>query len=87
MNEYTKGEWKVKGGPHQYMIVGKDDGDLIADCYNNLEEAQLIASAPDLYEALRTIIEALHSNEVARAYRVAESNGIQALAKAEGNNV
>ena len=51
----------------------------------NPDNPQAVAgSISDTYQALRTIYEAVHAGEIARAIRVASSNGIQALAKAEG---
>ena len=46
-------EWKVTGGAHAYMVMDNKTGGLVADCYDNLKEARLIAAAPDLYEALK----------------------------------
>lgn len=79
---YTKGEWKTyKNALGQWAV--STDNEPIAQVGRHYN-AQLIAAAPDLYEALRTIVEALHANEIARAVRVAESNGVSELAKAEG---
>ncbi len=54
----------------------------------SLEVAEEIVKAcnsyQDMYETLRTIVEALHAKEFDRASRVAGVNGVKAIAKAEG---
>ena len=62
MNQHTKGEWKVEESNREtvlgdvlYYIEANDD--VVAHEIESLANAQLIASAPDLYEALKGIIE------------------------------
>jgi len=78
---YTKGKWKVdkQGRDYPNMVIEPTSGRVIADCYDSEANAHLIASAPDMYEALR---------EICRRY---DEDGIldisparKALAKAEG---
>ncbi len=89
--EYTKGEWKVRSG---FKVTAGEEQTWVADCYPYHEKhprprvieaeanAHLIASAPDLYEALR---------EAQITLRVLQPSGSavlreidKALAKAEG---
>ena len=46
----------------------------------------LCKAAPDMYEALRTIVEAHANKEPARAWRIADTLAKQVLAKASGVN-
>ena len=97
MNNYTQGEWKVT---HEDNIMYGEsfwvvcDGSTIAEikdwgAYREKDNAQLIASAPDLYEALtltrnnlQTLSDAaLHYKRTFRANLKVLN---QALAKAEG---
>ena len=51
----------------------------------NPDNPQAVAeSIKDMYEALRTICEAIRAGEIARAGRVVNTNGIIALSKADG---
>lgn len=73
--EYTKGEWKAEYYNHEndegYFILAQEDEHtqgLIADCPPHTDSphigkanAQLISAAPELYEALKTI---LRNNEL-----------------------
>jgi len=96
---YTKGEWKAEhiGNEGKYVIHTGDLSLPFAYTFPNRyrnpqvpsEEAEananLIAPAPDLYEALKELMEALEqfgspSNEIRVAYNLAKP----ALAKAEG---
>ena len=60
--EYTKDDWEaVKSPAGDWVIQGKNTGILIcreARHYN----AHLIAAAPDLYEALRLVLNDLWAN-------------------------
>ena len=87
--EYTKGEWKVEGDC--YIVAGEEHKhSLICDlatANNDYEaNAQLIASAPDLYRACKRAEQMLQypqalSNE-AKNYELEDLR--KALAKAEG---
>lgn len=85
MNNYTKGEWKT--GRLKGAI--ECNGNLLAACFTENDEenqanAQLIASAPDLYEALKALANTIMRNGTATKNREEVLNGIKALAKAEG---
>ena len=58
MGNYTKGEWKIEypanDGIRARIIVG-ENGSVIATV-NDEANAQLIASAPDLHEALKELL-------------------------------
>ena len=91
---YTKGQWKaeLQGNLLQWQI--KTDKENIAATNQTIvtdegvreieANAQLIAAAPDMYEALKTICEAFMCGEFDNAMRIAGTNGQQALSKAEG---
>ena len=53
--EYTKGEWKIGNDAEPIIILG-DNGIHIAKVYQKAN-AQLIASALDLYEFVKAIAE------------------------------
>lgn len=90
--EYTKGEWKAeqyrvrafKDKLRERWYVVASDGTVIAE---NLTEAnaQLIASAPNLYEALRAVADERYILCGDDRHEVAiREQAEQALAKAEG---
>jgi len=78
---YTKGEWRQWSSMNGHHIWCNNTH--IADVDSGKADAQLIASAPDLYEACK---------EVAKAYKCSPTSMqplfwlrcVQALAKAEG---
>ena len=79
--EYTKGEWKLHP---KHAWVMDDNGSVIANCtgHKNPEaNANLVAAAPDLYEALKAMYEMCNIMPDDTDYRVAAR---KALAKAEG---
>jgi len=86
---YTKGEWKaVEHG--QQLKIKANGKDIATVAFTESEaedkaDAQLIESAPDLYEALKGLMEALEKcgsehSDVRVAYNLAKP----ALAKVEG---
>ncbi len=84
----TKGEWYAKKLPRkigfaEYEICYSSDGECIADIVYTKEDAELIASAPDLAEALNEMIfmfdRGLHPNSIG-ASQIEKSK--QALIKA-----
>ncbi len=86
---YTPGEWRAKATDEGHWLIVCNKG-LIADVYNHIEgyeaNAQLIAAAPDMYEALKAIIE---NRDVTRDHHVnkffeAGQKVARAVAKAEG---
>lgn len=100
--EYTKGEWEVtKWASHPNIHVSVEDGKgfrFIANCGNPKDDtlptnpdaeanAHLIAAAPDMYEALKELIDHMTMTKgafarptLADVKRMAD----KALAKAEG---
>lgn len=78
MNNYTKGEWKTyKNALGQWAI--STDTEPIAQVERHYN-AQLIASAPDLYEACKLALHYIGTSQDKKARVIVE----QALAKAEG---
>jgi len=78
---YTKGEWKVTGtGIGDYFI------EPLMARVPRINDAQLIASAPDLYEALKAVDDYLSAPypENMKLKQIAADKLISALAKAEG---
>ncbi len=84
MNEYTKGEWKANKNWMGTYTIHTDDAH-IADVDRHFN-AQLIASAPDLYEALKYAYEWRwkQTMECGDIYDEVGLKLISALAKAEG---
>jgi len=84
---YTKGEWRIHNLDdfNGYDIETKSGisiGSIIGKREQDLANAHLIAASPDLYEALKALVE-YQSNYGGVAPNLA--NAIKALAKAEGN--
>ncbi len=52
MSKFTKGTWEVEiiYGDH-YTVFANEH--LVADCFSNEANAQLIAAAPEMYELLK----------------------------------
>lgn len=58
---YTPGPWKIRRSPwhskkHRYVQIGKEEN--YTTCELLPEDARLISAAPDLYEALKEIVDA-----------------------------
>ena len=94
--EYTKGKWEVGsdswdtyiGTGTQYLAKIINSGSLTD---NEVQaNAHLIAAAPEMYEALKLLIERMNSDMVGSEYGVALTLprvwAERALAKAEGKN-
>ena len=91
---YTKGEWKayLVEKPNKWMVCsGKDGIDGIAKMVDSNQEANanLIAAAPDMYEALRLTRDNLQTlSDAAIHYKTTFSTNLeilnQTLSKAEG---
>ena len=89
--EYTKGEWKVEEVGDCSLIM-MDNQTCVARTFKTYypteaEEANahLIAAAPEIYEALKRLMEALEEHgSVHNDVRIAYNLTKPALAKAEG---
>ncbi len=87
MVNYTKGEWKVVK-THDAVLVcsGQKQIAYMLGAKNKQEaNVQLIASAPDLYEALRAIYDDVGGNLTIMP-SVRYKKMVKALAKAENKN-
>ncbi len=86
MSAHTPGPWTLAEGRsgYQFWPLIQHGGKDIAVCSRQVDEtdanARLIAAAPDLYEALRAMIDCAGDDD-ARAYR-AVTQAKAALAKA-----
>ena len=91
---FTKGEWTVKKersfeGNEQFVIRTYPEPTRIqrvADVFQE-DNAHLIASAPDMYEALRVILEAEASGKHTELTEWEKVLALEALAKAEGKKL
>ena len=56
MSNFTKGEWEADMlyGDH-YVVFA--NGHVVADCFKNADNAQLIAEAPAMYELLNRTLD------------------------------
>lgn len=63
---YTKGEWKATNTINNFVV--KQDNFVVAKCYQNLDNAKLIAEAPRMYEAVMTFLKgvAIKDKEICR---------------------
>ena len=61
MSNFTKGEWEADTlyGDH-YVVFA--NGHVVADCFKNADNAQLIAEAPVMYELLNKAFHMLGKN-------------------------
>ena len=89
---YTKGEWEVSSSGKRIWVTGVDSSGIhfvepiaeIKDLNKHAEaNAQLIAAAPDLYEACKWLLEDCDINEGARVKVSTKTQIIKALAKAD----
>ena len=84
---YTKGEWKIHKDEHNATWVVTDTSKVcvLLDGANARVKAnaQLIASAPDLYEALKAVVERYEIILIGDDQKC-DVMAIEALAKADG---
>ena len=88
MSEFTKGDWwvreRVTNGVNGYEVCWSKDDECVTDHIYTLADANLIAAAPELYEALDDLLDELlncSGHNVTEAYVIkAEA----ALRKASG---
>ena len=99
MNKYSPGPWTAK--PHRLMAavpVIAGDGQLVATTSSggtpdktrrqtNIENARLIAAAPDLLAALQDVVDAYqkHFDAMPVAWQTYDNIARQAIEKATGN--
>ena len=62
MSEFTKGDWwvreRVTNGVNGYEVCWSKDEECVTDHVYTLADANLIAAAPELYEALVMVLNA-----------------------------
>ena len=82
--EYTKGKWMVETDDEGKMYVATEYENIVEvlfdDRHTMKANAQLIAAAPELYEALRAITEEPNFGLPGKLYVMAHN----ALSRAEG---
>ncbi len=74
---------KLHGAPVRYLIE-TDRGEHVTDYVFKVEEANLIAAAPDLLEALQLVMDDLDKSSDGRVYEDAFDAVRNAIAKATG---
>ena len=89
MSKHTPAHWAVS--PSNVLDVISSSGEVIAEVQNwsipneqAIANAQLIASAPEMYEALKEITDAFDYRACQIGDAQALQLGLQAIAKAEG---
>ncbi len=80
--EYTKGKWKILEANNGTFFLRDSAGVEICEYIRGRGNAHLIASAPELYEALRGLFDAI-GTYIGFPVEVMES-ARQAIAKADG---
>ena len=75
----TKGKWVAKNLFNNWLIVDEDT-DCVLEIRDNEANAKLIASAPELLEALQDLVIAIESEKVILAEEY--KNAIKAIKKA-----
>ena len=91
---YTKGDWKIEVDEHDGSTnIATETQNIARMCYDDHHtlraNANLIAAAPILYEALQSALSAIKSFRQTRYERGQEPEFtiLKALAKAEGKEV
>ena len=96
---FTPGPWKsepmVFHADNAFYITATPDGNnsekdvaTVGPCLakTTAANARLIAAAPELYEALAALVEAVMDDDPCEAYPIAKHAGQNALAKARGES-
>lgn len=79
--KHTPGPWKVLKSDGYGAIVGNDKGDVVTPAGPSIEDARLIAAAPEMLEALKSTSHLLmaaafvitHDESRAHAIKTAEA--------------
>ena len=82
--KFTPGPWEANTGDHAYPTVSAQDRVIVTiwQCPQQAANARLVSAAPDLYEALREIVEG--DDRPSDLTMAALRRAVAALAKAEG---
>lgn len=88
-NEHTPGPWNASKNPHQGLVISEATGATVAVTYD-VNDADLVAAAPEMLEILERILRA-HQSGNNGAYmgeavlcRMFEDMAYQAINKAKG---
>lgn len=91
MSKHTKGPWEAKRSCSNFIIVGPENegigstGHWLPDEHKEMKaNAHLIAAAPDMYEALKELIEVWEDGGCVDALKDVYFMSVSAKAKAEG---
>ncbi|SCM79914.1 hypothetical protein KL86PLE_90705 [uncultured Pleomorphomonas sp.] len=89
--QHSKGPWKHRpicsseGELIRDEIVN-EDGEIIVDDVRRPEDAPVIATAPEMLEALRALVDyGINLRGKSRSYAILLMRGFDAIAKAEGH--
>ena len=88
--KFTEGPWKAHNrGPvftkeDVYEIHWSEDGECVAEIVHGEADANLIAAAPELYEALKEMEEFVDMECGIGAFSSSCKSAVKALAKARG---
>jgi len=95
MNKHTPGPWDIYFNAQDDLVIRKmfpdgQESHVVAHCHSGFDNARLIAAAPELLEALKTLLNLndnyssfggeIHRDRIDRAW----DNARAALAKARG---
>lgn len=79
MKTHTPGPWYTAStGNYQGLVISETTGENVAVTYNGDADAALVASAPELLDALESVVDDLFPDQQRRARA--------AIAKAKGEN-
>ena len=100
MNDYTKGPWYLRQSDNATVFIEHSDCHLdavgnidnricvmpveITSKHNSLNNARLIAAAPELLEACKALVSAQHAGPITDEMMMAWKQARAAMAKATG---